>query len=243
MFPRTEAFSRLIAGRTTDEIRRLCLLGTDAQRAYWEAKYQRAQAFMASRRGIPSVLIEVAAQHPLVGGLRPGDEFAQALQLGQQLFEALRRDGKEVEIYVPGSRHQHHGVADQVSLSTAGRAFLVARGVPAESIQGDALNERYKGTQGVYCSADECFVAASHFRDGHFGTLVSVVSPVQLFRKTLHYIEFGVVPLNHTAPVALPFHRYIDEIFSALPYVLLADPSLQSPDSELARVFRAERAP
>jgi hypothetical protein len=198
---------------------------------------------MDSRRAVPKVLIEVAAQHPLIDGRLPGEEFAQALLLGKQLFNRLRRMGNTVEIYVPGSLHKDHGVADQVSLSTAGRNFLLARRVPSNSIRGDSLNERYKGAAGVYCSADECFVAASYFRDGGFGRLIMVVSPMQLFRKVLHYIAFGVIPESHATSVVSTFHNPIDEAFSAIPTVLLLDPTQQSPDSELATIYRSERKP
>jgi hypothetical protein len=54
--------------------------------------------------------------------------------------------------------------------------------------------------------ADECFVATSHFRDGGFGRLYSVVSFAQVHRKALHYICLGVVPLFHTAPTVEVFH-------------------------------------
>jgi hypothetical protein len=208
----------------------------------WRAKYLAARRFMAARASHERVLIEVAAQHPLADGLRPNEEFRARLDRGRELFHRYRDGGRFCEIYVPGSRHLFEGHADRVSLSEAGRAYLTEHGVPAVAIRGDDLNVKYKGDDGVYGSADECFVAASYYRDGEFGTLVSVCSPAQMIRKTLHYIEFGVVPLNFTAPVVDGFHDYMNELFVQVPQVLAIDPRVQG-DSAEAKRLRAERKP
>jgi hypothetical protein len=209
----------------------------------WYAKLETAQSFMNARRSHPGVLIEVAAQHPLIEGTTPGKEFSTRLDRGRELFQSFRDAGQVVEIYVPGSRHVFHGKADKVSLSDAGRAYLEAAGVIPEAIHGDDLNSQYKGDEGVYGSADECFVTASYFKDRGLGILASVVSPAQLLRKTLHYIEFGVLPLNYTAPTYETYHNYLDELFNEIPSVLLVDSALQSPESEKARRLRSERRP
>ena len=198
---------------------------------------------MLQRRDRRSVLIEVAAQHPLVNGSEPGEEFTARLERGKELFEKFRAEGMHVELYVPGSRHVHEGDPDKISLSEAGSFYLKNAGVPAEVIHGEDLNTAYKGTSGVYNSADECFVAASYFKDQGFGRLVSVVSPAQLLRKTLHYAASGVLPTSHTAPTDVMFHDYVEEAFDKIPYVLLVDHDLQSPDSRVAREMRAERQP
>jgi hypothetical protein len=198
---------------------------------------------MQSRRNEDSVLIEIAAQHPLANGDQPGSEFTARLDQGAELFRRFEALVPRVEIYVPGSRHVHEGVADTVSLSQAGTAYLLRLGILGESLHGDDLNLRYKGDAGVYNSADECFVAASYFRDEMFGHLISVVSPAQLLRKTLHYAAFGVLPLSYTAPTETMFHDYVDEIFDKIPYVLLTDHDLQSPDSVAAADMRASRKP
>ena len=111
-----------------------------------------------------------------------------------------KKNGIKVEIYVPGSTHVFKGHADKISLSKAGINFLSQLGIPLEALHGDDLNIKYKGMDGVYNSADECFVAASYFKDNNFGRLYSVLSPVQLFRKTFHYMEYGVLPQNYNAP-------------------------------------------
>lgn len=211
-------------------------------RDLWRTKYSAARSFMAMRAGNPRVLIEVAAQHPLTDGVRPNEEFRARLDRGRELFDRYREGGHVCEIYVPGSRHVVDGVADLVSLSEAGCTYLVEGGVPASAVRGDDLNLEYKGSDGVYGSADECFVAASHYCNGDFGVLVSVCSPAQMIRKTLHYIEFGVVPLNFTAPVMDGFHDYLDELFIRVPYVLAVDARVQG-DSTEARRLRAERKP
>jgi hypothetical protein len=214
----------------------------DEVQSRWRAKYLAARRFMAARAGRERVLIEVAAQHPLTGGLRPNEEFRARLDRGSELFHRYGGGDRFCEIYVPGSRHVFEGQADRISLSEAGRTYLAEHGVPAGAIRGDDLNIKYKGDDGVYGSADECFVAASYYRDGEFGTLVSVCSPAQMIRKTLHYIEFGVLPLNFTAPVADGFHDYLNELFVQVPQVLGVDARVQG-DSAEAKRLRAERKP
>jgi hypothetical protein len=215
----------------------------EAVKRYWYEKYRKAEQFMQGRRFRPSVLIEIAAQHPLKDGTIPGPEFAARLDRGRELFREYSTDGRLVEVYVPGSRHMHHGRVDKVSLSAAGCQYLAAAGLPAATLHGEDLNGVYKDQDGVYGSADECFVAASYFRDQGFGTLLSVVSPAQLLRKTLHYIEFGVLPLNITVPTVDGYHNYLDEVFERIPHVLTSDPSQQGAESEERSRLRAERRP
>ncbi|WP_328958960.1 hypothetical protein [Kitasatospora purpeofusca] len=209
----------------------------------WRDRLLAARTFMRTRRHLPGVLIEVAAQHPLVDGATPGEEFAARLRRGHELFQEYRKAGRPVEVYVPGSRHRHLGVEDKSSLSRAGGDFLEKLGVAPSAVHGDDLNERYKGEAGVYGSADECFVAASYFKDGDFGTLVSVCSPAQMMRKTLHYLQFGVYPLNHTAPTPEGYHDFLDELLVSVPGVLDTDDTLQAPDSDGADRLRADRRP
>lgn len=208
----------------------------------WRAKYAAAQANMRARGGNLRTLIEVAAQHPLKSGLYPNEEFSARLNRGLELYTVYAGAGRDVEIYVPGSRHKYKGVADQISLSTAGRSYLIEHGVPDAAVRGEDLNLRYKGSDGVYGSADECFVAASFYKDANFGVLVSVSSPAQMLRKTLHYFEFGVVPLNFTASVQSGFHDYLDELFEQIPKVLTIDSTLQGDSAEAMRL-RKERKP
>ena len=208
----------------------------------WRSKYALARSFMAKRAVNTRTLIEIAAQHPLLDGVRPNREFSARLDRGQELFYQCEAFGNYVEIYVPGSRHTFEGKPDRISLSEAGQASMIRKGILSSAIHGDDLNARYKGSEGVYGSADECFVAASHYKDGDFGTLISVCSPAQMLRKTLHYIEFGVIPLNYTVPVADGFHNYLEELFEKIPRVLSVDPRLQG-DSADARTLREERKP
>jgi hypothetical protein len=213
---------------------------TDA-RAAWDKKLEQARALMAARRGRPRALIEVAAQHPLVAGVRPNEEFEARLNRAHELYTELTTHGIDVELYVPGSCHMFHGIADKISLSQAGSDYFIASGISAAHIRGEELNHRYKGDDGVYNSADECFVTASYFKDGDFGTLITVLAPGQLHRKMLHYIHFGVLPLPHTAPTTTSFHNYVHEAFVELPHVLFEDPDLQAPGSPKANRLRAER--
>jgi hypothetical protein len=213
------------------------------KRADWDQKYAAAKELMQSRLSIPKVLIEVGAQHPLVRGTEPGEEFSARLLLAKKLFEEKTTQGLHVEIYVPGSRHMHQGVADTVSLARAGVMFLEQQGLPKENLHGPDLNERYKGDQGVYNSADECFVSASYFQDENFGQFLCVLSPVQMYRKALHHIWFGVLPLFYTAPTLNTFHNYINEVYDAIPGVRDIDPNLQSADSFFGKESRKNRRP
>jgi hypothetical protein len=219
------------------------LIGDEKSYQYWKNKYDSAVDFMKSRQTIPSVLIEIAAQHPLDEGKYPNKEFSRRLLFGRSLYEKAITEGKSVEIYVPGSCHVHNGIADEVSLSVAGTKFLLENGVPENLLHGEDLNKKYKGEKGVYNSADECFVATNYFKDTNFGKLYCVCSPAQMMRKTIHYLEFGVLPLNFTVPLAETHHNYFYEIFEAIPYALFVDPDMQSNDSVKANKLRQERTP
>lgn len=219
------------------------MIGSRQDREYWEEKYSQAISFMESRFHIPAILIEVAAQHPLIDGLYPNEEFKKRLSLAKEIYEQETKAGNRIEIYVPGSIHMFEGKSDKVSLSEAGEQFLIDQGIPSTSIHGEDLNKKYKRNEGVYNSADECFVTASYFKDENFGQLYSIHSPVQVFRKTLHYLEFGVLPMNFTAPSPKMFHNYIGEIFEAVPYVLFEDHNLQGRNSIRSKELRKQRKP
>src|SRR5262245_60896095 len=219
------------------------LIGSEDDYLYWKRKYEIALEFMRSRQHSSGSLIEIAAQHPLIDGTIPNEEFEKRLLLGKSIYEKERAQGQSVQIYIPGSVHVHNGIKDKISLSRAGRVFLEGKGVPGEDLFGEALNEKYKPGKGVYNSADECYVASCYFKDSEFGRLISVCSPAQMMRKTIHYIEFGVLPLNYTAPVCESHHNYFYEIFEAIPYALFVDPSMQGEDSIKANEIRNQRAP
>lgn len=216
---------------------------TDDVTQRWRQRLSAAQALMRSREPIDRVLIEVAAQHPLTEHGSPGPEFEARLQRGFSLFREIHAQGVHVEIYVPGSRHRFEGREDPVSLSASGSTYLQELGVPPDRLHGEDLNARYKGSAGVYGSADECFVSARYFLDQNFGRIYSVVSPSQMLRKTLHYIAFGILPLNVTAPVTDSYHDYLYELFEAIPHVLLIDDTLQGDASQEGHRLRNERRP
>ena len=215
------------------------------QKQYWLKKYAEAKDFMLSRevKENAKVLIEIAAQHPLKDGDKPGKEFQARLDKGIELFNQERRKGNFVEIYVPGSRHMYNGIADKISLASAGKIYLLNHGIDEKLIHADDLNEKYKGNEGVYNSADECFVSSSYFKDGNFNKLISVLSPVQIMRKSLLYIEFGVIPLSYSVPLDETYHNYIVEATFQIPYVLYEDHSWQGKDSVLGQKTRQERIP
>jgi hypothetical protein len=184
-----------------------------------------------------------AAQHPLKDGRFPDEEFEARLRRAAELAKHYRALGCEVEIYVPGSRHMYHGTPDMVSLATAGTKYLdhlnLGEGI---SIHGADLNLRYKGDQGVYNSADECFVA-QYFKDGDFSLLLVVSSDVQVLRQKLHLLWQGVEALVYAEPVVGAYHSPVTEMFFQIPHTRDTDPSWQETDSELYIKSREERRP
>jgi hypothetical protein len=212
-------------------------------RQQWEEKQEEARKFMESRKHVKKLLIEIGAQHPLMEGMYPNNEFAQRLLLGIDLYHKSKHKGFEVEFVVGGSRHMYKGIIDKISLSQAGVNFLIAQGIPNENIHGLDLIQKYKKTNGVYTAADECFVATNYFKDGEFGQLYSVVSPVQALRKMLHYIWFGVYPLMYSTPVFNSYHNYIKEVFDFIPYVRDIDPDMQDENSTAAVSSRKVKQP
>lgn len=177
------------------------LLNKEEAKAYWLDKQAQARKTMAARKDCTAVLIECASK-VLKDGLHPDDEFCARLDRTVELYHLLSHENEVVHIYVPGSLHKEDGVTDQCTLSTAGRRYLVERGIPDEVILGDTENEHYKGDEGVLNSADECFVASRIFHEGQYRELHCVCSPIQVTRKWFYYLEFGLVPLIHSVPVA-----------------------------------------
>jgi hypothetical protein len=218
----------------------------------WKKDLEKAATFMATRRGRKTILIEVAAQHPLASGISPGPEFTARLQKAIVLYKQYKEEGFDVEIYVPGSRHMDNGREDVVSLSSSGVAFLQAQGVPAAVLHGEDLSDRYKGVntdaplKGIYCSADECYVAACYvIAHDYIGKLVSIVGPHQSRRKELHYIANGLCPTMVSTASSELHHDPIREITAHIPSVLAAaDPTFQMSEPGSPQVaWRKERMP
>lgn len=223
--------------------------GRQAIWAYWQDRQSKAEYTMKRRRGNRQVLIEVAAQHPLLDGCTPDVEFRQRLELAVRLYHENVEKGFQVEIYVPGSLHLDlDGIPDLCSLSEAGVQYLMQQGIPAECLHGDELNCAYdqkRTFSGVYNSGDECFIAAQYFfqKDRQFRDLLCVCAPNQLMRKTLFYINLGIVPLVYTVPAQKMFHNFVYELLRTVPYVLTQDHDYQAPDSQEAIRTRKQRMP
>lgn len=211
--------------------------------AEWRERLRVAQKTMRLRAGRRGALIEVAAQHPLLDGRCPSDEFAARLDRACEMYWELReRGGEPIKVYVPGSRHMCDGVADDVSLSDAGCKYLVELGVPQTDIIGDEANLRYKGEVGVYNSSDECYVACRLFDELRYREMRCVCSPAQLLRKALSYVRFGYMPLMYSVPLDDMFHSYVDEALLYIPRLIADGGGLQG-DSKEAERLRAERKP
>jgi len=213
---------------------------------YWKKKYKESLKEAKKRKG-NHMLIEVAAQHPLKDNQYPDVEFQARLDYAIEIMQKEIQKGYDVEIYVPGSVHlDFEGIEDDVSLSEAGREYLIRNGVSSDIIHGEDLNAKYdekRAWKGVYNSADECFIASEYFREGEFDRLLCICSPNQVIRKTLLYINQGIMPLIYSVPVDNMFHNPIGEIYEVLPYLLGEDHDWQGKDSKEALRTRKERMP
>lgn len=181
------------------------------------------------------IIIEVAAQHPLINGELPNVEFKGRLDKAIDLSKKYN----DVYFYVPGNIH----VPDKISLSEAGVKYLLDNGISKDRIYGLEANTKYKGIDGVYNSTDECYVASKIFFENQFGRLICVCSPVQLMRKALSYISFGIYPEIETFYADEMFHNYVEEYFRNIPALInetIFDKKSISLESEL---LRKERKP
>lgn len=215
----------------------------------WDAMYQEAVGNMAACASASSdVFIEIAAQHPLVNGLYPGEEFESRLQEGlKRLLEPAKYLGenihpKHVFLYVPGGRHKKDGVEDTISLSEAGMAWLRAHdcGLHTQLRGGDELNARLTDGRGIFNGEDECDAAVRMFKELGAGRFICICSQGQMMRKALAYIrrgyypEFVVVPGKHHSPVW--------EAFYGIPRLIGAGEVMSAEDRE-ARIAGKGEAP
>lgn len=218
------------------------LIGNEENFNYWNDKYQIATDFMEKRSNNKSILIEVAAQHPLKDGLYPNEEFELRLKMAIELSNKEVKNNVCVKIFVPGSVHlSPNGSVELTSLSNAGIKYLIQSGISKKDIYGEEKINKYKGEAGVYNSADECYVASQIFIEEYFGKLYCVCSPAQMQRKTFYYLEFGIIPMNYTVPVANMYHNYIRETFHEVPHVLFIDHTAQKESSLKWITARQER--
>lgn len=225
---------RVINGKTSAE-----KLEYGNYEQYWLQKKKQAEEFMKKNQKSPKVLIEIAAQHPLCQGKYPNVEFKRRLDMAIQLCNDI--GPKIVWLYVPGSRHKHKGVADEISLSEAGKKYLIEHGIDESHIYAEEANDKYKGNFGVYNSADESYVASCIFKDDHFGRMICVCSPYQTMRKSLYYIEFGLISECYGIPSAVMFHDPISEYFGSLWLTVFKDHNWQGEHSEAAINSRINR--
>ena len=208
------------------------MLTKEEAKEYWYEKQRLAQQAMEGHRECNGILIECASK-VLEDGLHPDSEFRARLDRTIELYHKLCQENEVVHIYVPGSLHKENGVSDQCTLSTAGRRYLIERGIPDVIILGDRENEQYKGNEGVLNSADECFVASRIFFDGKYRELHCVCSPIQVTRKWFYYLEFGLVPLIHSVPVVdSDVMDIVTEQLRGTENVIYNDHNAQSHDSE-----------
>lgn len=219
---------------------------------WWRQQQSYAEQLAHERRENPEanrVLLVIAAQHPLINGREPNEEFKARLLAGAERAKELAAHGIFVEIYIPGSRHMDNGLVDDIALADAGGNFLAAEGDLPDSVvvHGSNLNAYYKGEDGVYNSGDEAFVAMSYFKDTPaFGTAEVFVGPQQKERWELHAIGNGVAPTFHavTPPSGETFHAKPSSAESKMvAYTRYFDPTWQHPKSFMARTTRLLRKP
>ncbi len=210
----------------------------------WQSLYSIAKTQSEYHKNLSDkILVEVAAQHPLNPDGTPKMEFAKRLDAAVDLYGKLKSEGYDVQIFIPGSIHRYKGVVDSISLSQAGVLYLERKGIPTKDLLGENEIEKYKGKNGVYNSADECFVASEIYKSGDYKDLYCLCSPNQLVRKQLFYIAFGVVPLIISVPCNEMAHDFIYELFETIPDVIMRDHTWQDGDSLQGNRTRKERNP
>ena len=176
----------------------------------WKEKEMEAKFKTEGRKNLyKKVLIEVAAQHPLVDGKFPGEEYAKRLGIAYGLMN------EDVYIYLPGSLH----IPDKITLSEAGRECLLKLGISEKRI--------ITTDDEVYNSTDECKVAFRILIENDFAEIICVCSPAQLMRKVLSYISFGVYPSFRIASCDELFHSYVEEATRNIPILLHGDKELE----------------
>lgn len=169
----------------------------------WKEKEMEAKYKSKGRKNLyKKILIEVAAQHPLMEGKFPGEEYAKRLDIACELM------GEYVYIYLPGSLH----IPDEMPLSEAGKEYLLQKGVSEDRI--------ITTEDEVYNSTDECKVASRILVENEFAELICICSPAQLMRKALSYISFGVYPSFRIASCDELFHSYVEEATRNIPILL-----------------------
>lgn len=217
------------------------MLSKEDAKEYWLEKQRVAKENMQRRRKYEAVLIECASK-VLVDGYEPDLEFSARLNRTIELYQSLKRDNSTVRIYIPGSLHSTNGITDQCTLSTAGKRYLMNCGIPDSDILADSENAKYKGSEGVLNSADECFVASKIFLNGYYRELHCVCSPIQVTRKWFYYLEFGLIPLIHSVPIVdSEVMDIVNEQLRGVDNVIYNDHSAQSHDSEVWINSRRER--
>ena len=176
----------------------------------WKEKEMEAKFKSKGRRNLyKKILVEVAAQHPLKEGKFPGEEYAKRLDISCELM------GEDVYIYLPGSLH----VPDEISLSEAGKEYLLKKGVPEDRII--TIEDE------VYNSTDECKVASRILLENEFAELICICSSAQLMRKALSYISFGVYPSFKIASCDELFHSYVEEAMRNIHILLNGEEELK----------------
>lgn len=169
----------------------------------WKEKELEAKCKSKGRKNLyKKILVEVAAQHPLREGKFPGEEYTKRLDIACELMK------EDVYIYLPGSWH----IPDKISLSEAGKEYLLKKGVPEDKITTT--------DDEVYNSTDECKVASRILIENEFAELICICSPAQLMRKALSYISFGVYPSFRIASCEELFHSYVEEAIRNIPILL-----------------------
>ena len=189
----------------------------------WKSYYEKALTNtynMLHDNSRAGTLIEVSAKHPLVNGQEPNEEYKTRLDKAIELYYLLKKDNIDVKIYTTGRRHTYNGVADVVSLSTAGRRYLCEQGISPLDIYAEKVERKYMQESGIYCSEDECKAAYKLFCNTNCQKLICVCSPIQLMRKYLYYIKLGIIPDMVSVPCESMFHDPIEEIFVNTPKVI-----------------------
>lgn len=132
------------------------------------------------------VLIEVSAQHPLIEGMYPNEEFLRRLNMAVNIFHhpvySILNDcidKNKMYIFVPGSRHRYEDGEDKISLAEAGVTWLrdnISCYYHDRMIGGDNVNDYLTNGRGIYNSEDECKATVALFEELDVGRLICICS-------------------------------------------------------------------
>lgn len=188
----------------------------------WLQDHRRAISSILAKRTVErgnTALLIPAAQHPLVGGVKPGKEFEQRLVAALRYREKVTKRGDSVAFFLTGNRHHDvaTGQTDSVALYDAAGKWLLDEGVPAEELHGKDWIDASPNPQ-VYNGADEIRVAAEgYYRNPQFKSARYFCAPGQSRRAEMYGLAYKL-PLD---VVVTPPDRSSEQFHTGFQHLVL----------------------